>query len=372
MTGGGTAGHVNPALSVADYIKTRHSNTEFLYVGNEKMIESILVPKAGYDFVGLDTIGFSRSISFGGLKRNVEAVHKQIVGRKKAKKIIEDFKPNVVLGTGGFVCIPIVTEAAKRKIPTFIQESNAFPGKATKYLGSRVNAVLIVNEAAKKNLKSSVNTVVTGNPVSEQVINYGRDRARKELGLGDNEICILSFGGSLGADTINKSMAALMGFTMAHYKNVKHIHATGKSYKDEFDKLLFGHKVNVSENKNLDIREYIDDMPRCINAADIVISRSGSTTLNEISCCGKASILIPSPNVTENHQYHNAMVLGENGGAIVIEEKNLGEEKLIFTVRNLLDNPHNITKIGKKAGEMAITDACARIYTEIKKVLPGY
>lgn len=336
------------------------------------MMESLLVPKAGYDFIGLDTIGFSRSISFGGLKRNVKALHKQIINRKRASKILEDFKPNVVLGTGGFVCIPIVMEAVKRNIPTFIQESNAFPGKATKFLGDKVTAVLIVNEDAKKNLKDSVNTVITGNPISENVLNYGRERARQEMGLSENEICILSFGGSLGADTINRSMSALIGFTTKNYKNIVHVHATGNSYKNKFMELMSEENVTLSGGNRLDIREYIDDMPRCINAADIVISRSGSITLNEIMCCGKASILIPSPNVTENHQYHNAMVLGSRGGAIVIEEKNLGEEKLILNVKKLLDNPHKIKEIGKIASKMAIVNANSRIYSEIKKVLPGY
>lgn len=369
LTGGGTAGHINPALFIAQYIKKQKPNTEFLYVGNKNKMESKLVPKAGIDFVGLETSGISRSISFSGIKHNIKAVIQQIEAGNKAKKIIKDFNPDIVIGTGGYVCVPIMRQAAKLKYKTIIHESNSFVGIATKMVAKRMDAVLVVNEDAKNRLPKTANVEVTGNPISEDFIFYGREKARKELGIKENEFCILSFGGSLGAELINKRMASVMAFTK-DYPNIKHIHATGAFYKDEFPQMLKQNGVNaVQYNDRFYIREYIDDMARCFNAADLIISRAGASTINEISCSSKASILIPSPNVTENHQYHNAMYLGSRDGAIVIEEKDLSDERIVSEIKNLIENPNKIKKIQQNAGKFAIVDSNQRIYNKVKEIL---
>lgn len=369
LTGGGTAGHINPALAVAKYIQQKHPETQFLYVGNQDKMEARLVPESGFDFAGLDTSGFYRKLTPKGIAHNINAVRQQMTSGKKVKAILGEFKPDVVLGTGGYVCAPVLSQAVKKRIPTLLHESNAYPGITTKLLAKRVNTVLLTSEDAKQHLHPSANCVITGNPIREDILFYSRERARTELNIKNGQICILSFGGSLGADAINKAMAAVMGFT-ADQPHICHIHATGAYYKEIFPKLLADQGINLESHPRLYIREYIDDMARCMNAADIIISRSGSTTVNEIAGAAKASILIPSPNVTENHQYHNAMSLGARGGAIVIEEKTLSNEKLILYVKDLTTNPEKIKKIAKKAGEMAIVDANDRIYQEIRKVLP--
>ncbi|MFA9380571.1 MAG: undecaprenyldiphospho-muramoylpentapeptide beta-N-acetylglucosaminyltransferase [Acetanaerobacterium sp.] len=367
FTGGGTAGHINPALAVAGYLRERHPEAQILYIGNQNGMEAQLVPAAGFAFLGIHSRGIVRRSGPSAIKKNINAVLQLYSARREAAIIIKDFTPDLVLGTGGYVSAPVILQASAMGIKTLTHEQNAFPGMTTKLVSKHVDMVLLAVEEAKRYLSPKVRYVVTGNPIREEIIFYKKDRARSELGL-DERPCILSFGGSLGARAINEAVADLMAWHSKD-KSVYHIHGTGKKGYETFLELLKQRGVSLSDNPQLMVREYIDDMPRCNAAADLVISRSGAITLSEIQASAKASILIPSPNVTENHQYHNAMVLGRRNAAIVIEEKDLTGGRLINTVGELIARPDKLKALAAGAAQLAIVDANERIYSRIKQLL---
>lgn len=367
FTGGGTAGHINPALAVAGYLRDREKDAQILYIGNQNGMEAQLVPAQGFAFAGIHARGIVRSTRLGAIKKNVNAVIQLYEAKKEAAKILADFNPDLVLGTGGYVSAPVIIQAASMGIKTLTHEQNAFPGITTKLVSRHVDKVLLAVEEAKAHLSPKAQCVVTGNPIREEIIFYKKDKARAELGFDDRP-CILSFGGSLGARAINEAVADLMAWHSKD-KSVYHIHGTGKQGYDTFMALLAERGVSLKDNPQILVREYIDDMPRCNAAADLVISRAGAITLSEIQASGKASILIPSPNVTENHQYHNAMVLAKNNAAVVIEEEELSGDKLIQTVGDLITHPDKLSALSAAAARLAIVDANERIYREIKQLL---
>lgn len=368
---GGTAGHINPALAVAASIRAEHEDAVIRFAGNPNGMEARLVPKAGFDFVPITVQGIQRKLTLNNIRRNLRALRYLATSPRKAKKIIADFRPDVVMGTGGYVSGPIVRQAAKMGIPTLTHEQNAFPGVTTKLLTKYVNTVLLAVPKAREHLPDGPNYVVTGNPIRTEILQADRAQARARLNIGDR-ICLLTFGGSLGAQRVNESVAEVVA-SLCGEDRIHLIHATGQYGTELFPALLHQHGVDkqVENDPHYDIREYIDDMPDCLAAADLIICRAGAITLSELQAAGRASILIPSPNVAENHQYHNAMVLVEHGAAVVIEEKDLTGEVLVAQVRRLLDNPQALHDLGKKAADMAITDAntriCREIYTLIRQ-----
>ena len=369
FAGGGTAGHINPAIAVASYIKQKQPDSQILFCGNPHGMEASLVPKAGFDFTPIKVKGFQRQINLRNIKNNAMAVAYLATASARARQIIKDFSPDIVMGTGGYVSGPVVRKAAQMGIKTVTHEQNAFPGVTTKLLSKYVDKILLAVPEAKKYLGDCDDRcVVTGNPIRGSVLKADRDISRIELGIPDDKVCILSFGGSLGARRINEAIADLMAW---HYKRGKiwHIHATGSYGVELFPALLKEKGVDVSGCKNISIREYIDDMPRCLAAADLVISRAGAITLSEIEAAGRASILIPSPNVAENHQYHNAMALYNRNAAVVIEEKDLTGEMLCKQVEELISDPFTLRHLGNNARSMAIIDSNERIYREILKLL---
>lgn len=365
LAAGGTAGHINPAIATADCIKKNDKTAEILFAGTPGGMEARLVKNAGYDFVPIKVKGFQRKPTFKNVARNLEAVYLLATSGFTATKILKEFKPDVVFGTGGYVSGPIVRKAAKMGIYTAIHEQNAFPGVTNKLLSQKVNDLFLAVEEAKKHFPQDCQTTVVGNPVRESVLLKTRAEARKKLGLDDN-FCILSFGGSLGALKINEIAADIIEW---HWKdgNINHIHACGRLGKEAFPKMLAERGIKPSENSRLDLRDYIDDMDDCLAAADLVICRAGALTLSELEATGKPSILVPSPYVAENHQYHNAMVLQRRGAAIVIEEKDYDKKKLIEQVENLYNNPDKLKEYGKNASSLAILDTAQRIYSKIKE-----
>lgn len=366
IAGGGTAGHINPAIAIANKIKQENPDAQILFAGTKRGMESRLVVNAGFDFTPIEVRGFQRQFSMRNLKNNVLAVKCLVTSQFRARKIIRDFNPDIVIGTGGYVSGPVVLQASRMGIKTVIHEQNAFAGVTTKLLSPRVDVALLAVEAAAKYLDKSCKHVTVGNPIREQILTANRKAAREKLNIG-NRICILSFGGSLGAAKVNEAVAELMKWH-SESGNFYHIHATGTYEKETFPKLL--EKLGVDrKSPSLDVREYIDDMPDCIAAADIMICRAGAITLSEIEAAGKASILIPSPNVAENHQYHNAMVLSNAGAAVVIEEKDLTGDKLCQTFIELTKNKETLTQLGVNASKLAVVDSADRIYAEIVKVL---
>ena len=364
MTGGGTAGHINPAIAIADKIKAEHPDAEFLFVGTPDRMETRLVPAAGYPLATVKVSGFSRSLSLKGIAHNVTAVTRAVTAGATCRKILKEFQPDIAIGTGGYVCGPVLRQAAKMGIPVVVHEANALPGVTVKMLSKYAKAVLVCNEQARARLPESVNVIVTGNPVKTDFGNIDYQTARKELGI-DQRPLVLSFGGSLGAAKLNEAMKTVLA-NAAAVGTVNCMHATGRGGYDAFCASV---SDEIKTSNNIRVREYIDDMPRCMAAADIVISRCGAMTLAELPIAGKPSILIPSPYVAENHQFYNAQVLVEAGAAICIEEKDLDGDALWNAIVQCSSDYNKRQKMGKAAKTLAVTDAADRIYAVIREVL---
>lgn len=355
---GGTGGHINPALATAGEIRERYPDAQILFVGTKEKMESKLVPAAGFDFTTIDISGFYRQLTLENIKRDIGTVFKLLRSSSQAKKIINEFKPDVVVGFGGYVSGPVLRMAAKLGVPTAIHEQNAFPGITNKALAKRVDRVMLTSAAAEKYLQPKNPVTVTGLPVRGEMLKADRDISRAELGIRDDQILVLSMGGSLGAEAINNAMVDVIS---EHWQNKKlyFLHAMGQYGLWVPDKLR---ENGVDKDaSNIEIREYISDMDRCMSAADLVICRAGASSLSEIQALGKASILIPSPNVAENHQYHNAMTLVDGGAARLIEEKNLNKETMREVFDLLVSDRPQLEKLGKNAKSMAIIDAKQRI-----------
>lgn len=363
FTGGGTAGHINPALAAAGYLKQRESDAQILYVGNKGGMEERLVANAGYEIRTVTISGFQRKLTPKNLARNAQTVVRMFTASAEAKKILREFAPDVCVGTGGYVSGPVIREAAKLGIPCVIHESNAYPGVTTKMLAKSVRTVMLAVPDARKYFDDSVNCTVTGNPVRGEVLAAEREASRKALGLDERPL-ILSFGGSLGASALNRA-AAYMLAESGKEKRFQHIHGYGQhdeKFLEELQELGF----RQEENPQIRLLEYIDNMPQCLSAADLVIGRAGAMTLSEIEAKSKASILIPSPNVAENHQFHNAMALVRRGAAEIIEEKDLSGESLWKKVTKIVSDPQRLRSLGENAGKMEILDANERIYRVIR------
>lgn len=365
LAGGGTAGHINPALAIAGYIREKRPDTEFLFIGNKDGMEQRLVPQAGFEIKSIVISGFKRSFSPKNMLENVKTVKRTFSSSAAAKKIIAEFKPDICIGTGGYVSGPVIRTAAKMGIPCIIHEQNAFPGVTNKMLAKSVKKVMLAVPDAKKYFEKA-DFVITGNPVRGEILTADKEKSRQELGL-DSRPVILSFGGSLGARKINEAVADLVARS-GQDGRYQHIHAYG-SYGEWFPSLVKEKGADIEKCDNLDIRPYIDNMPTCMAAADLVICRAGAITLSEIQAMGKPAILIPSPNVAENHQYHNAMALVNKGAAEIIEESELSGELLMKKADKMLIDPQNLAKISENSRKMAIVDANERIYSVVKKIL---
>lgn len=367
FAGGGTAGHVNPALAIAEIIKGKHPDAQFLFAGTPFGIEAKLIENAGYDFAPIKVKGFQRKINIKNVAKNFQALYYLMLSSPRARQIINQFKPDLVIGTGGYVSGPIVLRAAKMGIKTAIHEQNAYPGVTTKLLAKHVDRVMLTVEETKKYLDPSLKYKVTGLPIRSSFNNITKEQARRELGF-DDSLCILSTGGSLGAGRINETVADLIAWSSKNMV-INHIHSYGKMGRDTFIKDLESKGVNVKDNKRLIVKEYIDNMSTCMAAADLVISRCGANALVELENMGRGSILIPSPIVAENHQYHNGMVLQNKGAAIVIEQKDLTSEILIKTVKELCDNRNKLEALSENAKKLAIPDTNKRIYKIISDLI---
>lgn len=365
LVGGGTAGHINPALAIASYIRDKEPNSKILYVGAKGGMEETLVPKENFDFKSITISGFSRKLNFSSFKKNLVTLKNIFIASHESKKILKEFNPDICIGTGGYVSGPLLKEAHKKGIPFIIHEQNAYPGITTKILSKKASAVMLATKAAKKHLNKNLNIIVTGNPLRSSIGKINPQKAKKQLGFDNDKPLILSFGGSLGARSINESIAELISWSQKN-NLYNHIHAYGK-YGKWMPKLL--EEKGVKKSSNIDLREYIDNMPICMAAADIVICRSGAITLSELIVCKKPSILIPSPNVAENHQYHNAMEFVEAKAAALLEEKELSGENLI---KKLSESMNNIvylqSGINKLKKELSFNSS-EKIYEIIKNTL---
>ena len=365
LAGGGTAGHINPALAIAGYIKTMRPDTQFLFIGNRGGMEQRLVPQAGFEIKFITISGFKRSLKPRAAVENIRTLGRTVSSSAQAKKIIREFDPDICIGTGGYVSGPVVRTAARMGIPCLIHEQNAYPGITNKLLSKRVKKVMLAVEAAKKYFPDA-DVVVTGNPVRGEILTADKEQSREKLGL-DQRPVVLSFGGSLGAQKVNEAVADIVARSGIDGR-YQHIHAYGK-FGSFFPSLVEEKGADLSKAPNIDIRPYIDNMPECMAAADLVICRAGAITLSELQAMGKPAILIPSPNVAENHQYHNAMALVNAGAAELIEESELTGELLTKKVDAMLSDREKLRKYSECAKRMAITNAGERIYAIVKKTL---
>ena len=360
---GGTAGHINPALAIADKIKQVFPETEILFIGTPNGMESRLVVRAGYNFKGVEMAGFQRGISVRNVFRNVKAAYCYLISAKsEVRKIIREFAPDLAVGTGGYVTATVIGQATALGIKTVTHESNSYPGMATKMLSDKADKVFLSGEDAKKYLKNTDRCVVTGNPLRTNIPIEEREAARKKLGLPEG-FTILSFGGSLGANKITESVAALIAWEQKT-GGINHIHSYGNKNKDIFMNAL--KECGVREDKErLDLREYIDNMYTCMCAADLIISRAGAMTITELTEIGRPSILVPFPNATENHQYYNALTLVNENAAVLIEDKELTKERLVSEVSKLYNDKAALAEMEANAAKMKRPNAADKILKEI-------
>lgn len=360
--GGGTAGHVMPALAISKILKKGISDVECAFVGRSGGPENRSILREGERLYTVDIHGFRRSLS----PKNLIVLIKLIKSMKVAKGIIRDFRPDIIIGTGGYVCYPILRMGQRMKIKTVLHESNVYPGLVTRILARRCEKVLLSSAESIGYLKAESKTEVVGNPVRDGFRLISRDEARRKMGIGKKDFFIVSFGGSLGAAIINDRIADLMSAFSLYTLNVQHLHSVGASNYEDMKKRYPRLCQKAGKCK---IVAYIDDMPTALAAADLAITRSGAMTLTELAAVGVASILIPSPNVTANHQYINAKHLSDAGAAIVIEEKDLTTEKLLKTVRELHSNAIMRTRLGEKMKESFPQNTDEKILAAIKNTV---
>lgn len=360
MTGGGTGGHIYPAIAIADEIKRRFPDAEILFVGAKRGLEKTLVPDNGYPIRLIPVQGFNRKKPL----KNIEVMKDLKQGNKLSRQILKEFQPDVVIGTGGYASAPIVRMAQKMKIPTYIHEQNAFPGVTNKMLEKHVEKVFLGFEEGSAYFKHPEKHVTVGNPVRKSFFEMDRAQARKELGFRKHDFVLLAFGGSQGAGRINQAMLGVME-AFQDQKDMKICLATGKFYYDAICGEM--KEKNITTGSNIKIMEYITDMNRYLAAADLVISRSGAITVAEVTVCGRAAIFIPSPHVTGNHQYFNAKAVSEKGGAIVIEEKDLDQQKLVAQIQQLKNDPAILEDMEAKSLLCAPKDAAGVICDNIRE-----
>lgn len=368
IAAGGTAGHVNPALAIAKEIEKHCPGAEIHFAGRKKGMEYGLVTKAGYPFHHIEVNGIQRKLTLRNVARNVKAMYHLALSAPCAAAILRKVQPDLVIGAGGYVSGPVVQTAAKKGILTAIHEQNAFPGITNKILAKSVDLVFVAMPDAVERLGPAAKgkAFVVGNPVREAMWNTDRTAARKALGAKDGQIVVVSFGGSLGAQRLNEAVAELAVWELKE-RDFLHIHATGSIEKKDF--AVLAKKLNIDNDARFQIREYIEDMPSMLAAADLVISRAGALTLAEISAVGRAAVLIPSPNVAENHQYYNAMQLEKLGAARVLEEKNLGQGALQKTVDEITHSQASLMEMGAKARALAQPDSLEKIWTHLEQLL---
>ncbi|MCM1165031.1 MAG: undecaprenyldiphospho-muramoylpentapeptide beta-N-acetylglucosaminyltransferase [Lachnospiraceae bacterium] len=360
---GGTAGHINPALAIADTMKRVFPGTEILFIGTPSGMESRLVTKAGYDFRGVEMSGFRRGFSPSDMLGNVKAAYRYLISAKRAvRKIIKEFAPELAVGTGGYVTATVLGQAAAMGVKTVTHESNSYPGMATKMLSAKADKVLLAVEDAKKYLKNTEKCVVTGNPLRTNIPIEEQSAARERLGLPEG-FTVLSFGGSLGANKITEAVAELIAWE-TRTGGINHIHSFGSKNKDTFYEALA--QSGVTEDKSRHIfRDYIDNMYTCMCAADLIISRAGAMTVTELTEIGRPSILVPYPAAAENHQYYNAMTLVNENAAILIEDKDLTKARLVDEVSRLYSDKGRLELMRANAARMRKANAADKILSEI-------
>ena len=359
FTCGGTAGHITPAIAVAGRLRELLPDAEFLFIGAAGMMETELVPREGFDIQTIEISNLSRSLSLQGLKHNLSTVKKVLTRTAAAKKLIRDFMPDVAIGTGGYVCYPVLRAAHALGIPTLVHESNAVPGLTTRLLSRSADCVMLGFEHAKAGYPQKARLVYTGTPVRGGFAQQGREEARKKLGIPADRPLLLSVWGSLGSGHMNEIFAKLAPMA-AQRGEFALIHSAGKR---GYRKLLkaVGGDAGALRARGVDLREYIYDMPTVMAAADLIACRSGASTLSELAALGKPALLVPSPNVTNNHQEKNARELERSGAAEVLLEGEFDAGAFYDKVKSLLNDGEKLSAMSAAMGGCGVADATDRI-----------
>ena len=364
----GTGGHINPGLAIANKIKQEEKDSEIIFIGTNRGLENDLVPRAGYELKTIEAYGLSKKLSIDNIKK----MCKTLGATSKARKIIKDFKPDVIVGAGGYICGPVVWAEKKKKIPVVLHESNAYPGKAVKHLAKNANVVLISFEEARERIPNAKKIVFTGTPVKIQKRDYTKEEKNKilnELKIEDKLPIILVFGGSQGAQKINEAIIGIL--TKKLNKKYQIIWATGPKQYDIVKEELNQKSIDIENVPNAKILPYIYNMEEIMNISDVIVARSGAMTITEISNLGKPSILIPLPNVSQDHQLRNAEVLQKIGAGKIILNDKLNSENLNQEISEIILNPTNMKKMGEKAYTKSVKNVQEKIYNEIKKIVKG-
>ena len=361
----GTAGHINPGIAIANKIKEKEPNSKIIFIGTTRGLENDLVPRAGYELKPIEAYGLSKKISIQNIKNMV----KTLKGFGEAKKIIKEFQPDVVIGTGGYICGATISEAHKLGIPTLLHESNAFPGKAIKILARKTDTILVSFKDAIPRIKNAKNVVFTGTPVKIKKINYTNEIKKnkiKELGLKEDKPIVLIFGGSQGAQKINEAIIEIIENNLN--KNYQVIWATGPKQYDIIKEELDNKHKNINRIENMKIVPYIYNMEEIMNLVDLIVARSGAMTVTEISNLGKPSILVPLPNVSHDHQLYNAKALENRGAAKILLNDELTGKILNEQIEKIVLDEKEMLHMGEKALSMATSNVEQKIYNEIKKI----
>lgn len=358
MTCGGTGGHIYPAIAIADKIKEEQPDAEIVFIGTGRPLERKVIPAAGYELRVISASGFHRR----KLYKNVTTVKDLIKGKIQAGKILKEIKPMAVIGTGGYVCVPVIMKARQMGIKTYIHEQNAKPGLANRWLASRVDKIFLGFEEAAPYFKNQNDIIVTGNPIRKSFGVISKAEAREQLSEDNEKFIILIFGGSLGAAMINRATVEALAFLIAE-KNISIYFVTGSRYFEEIMREL--EEKGFLNNDSLKVLKYALNMDVLMGAADLTVTRAGALTLAEESLVGIPAILIPSPNVTGNHQFYNAKAISDKGGALILEEADLSGSKLAEEIMGLRLDSERLEGMGKSMKQLGNSQGADLVYEHL-------
>ncbi len=350
---GGTGGHIYPALAILNKIKEKQPSSEILYIGTTDRMEHELIPKLGINFIGIDIEGLDRKNVF----KNFEVFIKYKKAIKKAKKVIDSFNPDIVIGAGGYITLPVLIAAHKLGYKTLIHEQNSIPGLSNKIISKYADRICVSLPKSLNNFPKD-KVVYTGNPRSEELINIKKE-SKKRFGLSEDKKLVIIVMGSLGSTTMTKKIKEML--PMFSGKKYQVLVITGKSYYDSYKDLVLPNNVSIVP--------FLEDFISLLKSTDLIISRAGASTIAEITAIGLPSILVPSPYVTNNHQYKNAKELEEIGAAKLITEDDFSKELVINEISNILDNPDTYRKMQSSSAKLGVKDSSTRIYNEIEKII---
>lgn len=365
FTCGGTAGHVNPALALAGLIRQRRPDSEILFVGAHRGIERKLIEEAGWPFRAVEISSFHRSLKPKEIRHNLISLRNLVRSPGEARALLKEFPADLVVGTGGYASYPVIRAAAKQGIPTAIHESNAIPGLTTRLLEPHADLIMVGFEECRKNYRRPEKVLVTGTPVRGDFFTYTKKEAKQQLGMDDGRPLIVSFWGSLGAAVMNRQTAEFLALEARSGCPFHHVHAAGVVGSRQMAEYLATAGVDLSKLPDLEVREYIHDMGTLMRAADLVICRAGASTISELTALGVPAIIVPSPNVTHNHQEHNARVLSDAGGAVLMHEQDSSGQKLYDTACSILSDDSRRASMSQAMASLGVIDAAEQIYAAV-------